>query len=1202
MKITRILTLMTTGALASGLCAAPARLDWQSLPVDDPARPQYAAWYNFLTLGERRMRLASADTVFDKRPAGDFYPHPQVTGPGLRLSVPRAFARPGDRWIEVFVEFTDPLPAEGEVRLRAELYAIGGDSPLSSGVFSPTTRVGMLRADLRSHELPAARLALTLLQADEPRTRAEVLLSAQHADPGLREGQHIPVRIDVPAELPADEAYGLTFGVPFPAGALWETDRLRLATDAGRELPGQAEVLARWAPDGAIKWVRFDTLATAREGLRVDVLPSGATPAPLASLTVFEQDDRVLVDTGTARYTLAKGASPITSIWRDGREVARSEGARGLYVIDQQGRLGRADADGQTLVVESAGPVAACIRFEGFYRTEDGEPLARHITRVEMFAGRSEARVTHTLVLTRDSNDVWFRDIGWELTVHPGADPRARFGVSRQDPDAALTHPLGDPHASAWILQDAHVRFGGGTNHFAVAAAAADGPPAILREGAEMGDWASLAGDAGGLMAAVRDAALQHPKEFEARSDRLVIRLFSNRAGEELDFRAQTLVDKWHLPETWRGTPVREVVAAKDSNAIGWAKTHALLLAPLAPDSAPERPAQLARLNAEKVYAHVDPHWIYATDALGGLHPKDPKQYPEVEAALDALIATFRQNLRGTAFYGFVDYNAGPTFSPRGSRGSLAMERRFSSTYQLRPDLWSVYARSGERGVRAFAEQTNRTFADNYMAHWDGPGKTRGLFMEGNNDSPPLPHLGHGDLPFYWENGTVFNKQDGTSLQHVTRDYFLTGNRRAADVTRQFAEGIKRDWTPQSATRRKRKVMTYRAILHAYRLTLDPELRVLAEATLSYVYDPEGVTGLTKNKELGATYKARCAVRALIEGWETFGTPPHYDMARRMAEHKWLRTMPLGGTTSPLAIAGNFLYRETESPDYAAWLDYFLHAIPQRRVTASPFRAADFTSGVALAQDVMARVPPADRARTSRAAYRDDPRRPVRIVVSKGVYDNLDVWFMTRGPVPAATNEWVRPLSSPQLRSRDRSLISMESSSNLAPNAHGHVRMRVNIPKEAPGEIYALRPLHHGHHYVVAVATRPEVLQTEPQGRGWTQPYEWTGRAPLVLHAPKGWRTESTPVAVYFNVPETATAPRIYFSEPTALFLPDGTAFADGNGVSDWVALPANQPGLWRFETSAGPRDIDVENLPPYFAFDDPATYFVPPVDDLDFP
>ena len=101
-----------------------------------------------------------------------------------------------------------------------------------------------------------------------------------------------------------------------------------------------------------------------------------------------------------------------------------------------------ASADGEKMEIERAGPVAACVRFEGFYTTADGANLARHITRVEAFAGQPFARVTHTLVLTNDTNEVWFKEIGWELAASAGERPQAVFGTSRDDFHKTQTLPV----------------------------------------------------------------------------------------------------------------------------------------------------------------------------------------------------------------------------------------------------------------------------------------------------------------------------------------------------------------------------------------------------------------------------------------------------------------------------------------------------------------------------------------------------------------------------------------------------------------------------------------------------------------------------------------------------------------------------------------------------------------------------------------
>src|SRR6185295_15555763 len=97
------------------------------------------------------------------------------------------------------------------------------------------------------------------------------------------------------------------------------------------------------------------------------------------------------------------------------------------------------------------------------------------------------------------------------------------------------------------------------------------------------------------------------------------LRLFSNRAGDELDFRASTLVKFWNLKEWLKTTPdilnhyanQTEESAFADaekvpSNAIGWAKTHDLMFAPLTPADAATLAPKLAGPMTFPVYVHVD--------------------------------------------------------------------------------------------------------------------------------------------------------------------------------------------------------------------------------------------------------------------------------------------------------------------------------------------------------------------------------------------------------------------------------------------------------------------------------------------------------------------------------------------------------------------------------------------------------------------
>jgi hypothetical protein len=54
----------------------------------------------------------------------------------------------------------------------------------------------------------------------------------------------IPLTVDVPQGT-AVRNYPVTFGVPFPAGTLWDLEPLRVVGGDGRAVPAQKEVTGR---------------------------------------------------------------------------------------------------------------------------------------------------------------------------------------------------------------------------------------------------------------------------------------------------------------------------------------------------------------------------------------------------------------------------------------------------------------------------------------------------------------------------------------------------------------------------------------------------------------------------------------------------------------------------------------------------------------------------------------------------------------------------------------------------------------------------------------------------------------------------------------------------------------------------------------------------------------------------------------------
>ena len=1080
-------------------------------------------------------------------------------GSQLSLTFDRSFARAGERWIIGRLEAHPRGRPLKDTRLRARLFALGSLRPLAEVTVRPERSRGRVLIDLRSHGLSEARVSVEFLAGGEALAAAEAFVSARPCEKPLRPGRRVQVHMDVPEPAGAIEQWPVTFGVPFAPGALWDVSELRLVDEAGAEVPCQKEVTARWAPEGAIQWVRFGAAVNPQRGCFLEMAQAAAKPQMPVALS--ESGDGLVLSIGRVRYVLGKGLSPIREVWLGEQRVASSAGTRGLYTIDQRGRVANASAEGETMEVEAAGPVTACIRFEGFYRTSDGEQLARHITRIEALAGQPFANVTHTLVITSDTNRVWFQEIGWEFAVRAGAGPKAVFNTARDDPARTIAHPLTDA-GSAFMLQDSHFQFGAGKNHCRVATG-----EKTLAEGEECGDWAMLQGKEAAFLLHCRESARQHPKEFEVAANRVNLKLYSHRSGEELDFRTPTLARKWGLPEDKAAE-----VATLTSNAVGWAKTHELCLAPLPAAGAAEAAACVSARHTWPIQALIDPHWIRESQALRWLHPRDTDRFADTERVIESFCRCYAGLALEPGHYGFRNYYAGPTYW-----SGANYSKRYKLTYGLRAGLWLAYARSGERWIREFAEGTNKAFADNWLAHWDGAKTKKGLYF--------LPDSGKKNYyPFFWGDLRAFEISSSTDLNQFLWLYQLTGYRRAKDIVLDFAEGLKRAWRPGMHS--WRLLMVYRVLTQAYAFTGDPELGAMAEATFDTFYDAETELGLTKHNRpyKSTTYKLGVDVRALIDGWEAFGNPKCEDVLSRIARTgvpcvSW----PIA-YMHPFGFLGAYVYDRSGNPATVASLEY---AIRQANVAVDPesgeirpgthsgmSSTGAILDGLPYAMDVLARSGALEKRPSSWLAFRDYGF-PTSIVAFKGNEETLDV---TVAPPKrdGVTGEAggifeVAPLGQKLPWGLDQNWIRMDS----------NCIARIHVPKDAPEGAYQIRyaPQPGGTH-------RADYFVTAHS------------RAPLVLHAPTYWQLPHVRpgATVYFKVPEDAKDAQVFLEGRAQLLDPEGKPFGDPKGVHGWVDLPADKPGLWSFKPIEN-QLVRVRNLPPFFAMHEPESHFEPPLE-----
>ena len=185
-------------------------------------------------------------------------------------------------------------------------------------------------------------------------------------------------------------------GIPLPRtmGQL-STDNLRIVDANGAAVPAQFKVLARWNAGRSdatapIQWLLVSFPATvAANGTTTYRLTAGTNPTPPVPLRLTRTGNRIVVDTGTAVFTIDGGASSLfeeiraggTTLVTGGTLTARVDGADGRYIAPR------------AVTIEDAGPLSAAVLVEGTYDLPDISSQRRYV----FTAGSATAIVRQTL-------------------------------------------------------------------------------------------------------------------------------------------------------------------------------------------------------------------------------------------------------------------------------------------------------------------------------------------------------------------------------------------------------------------------------------------------------------------------------------------------------------------------------------------------------------------------------------------------------------------------------------------------------------------------------------------------------------------------------------------------------------------------------------------------------------------------------------
>ncbi len=577
------------------------------------------------------------------------------------------------------------------------------------------------------------------------------------------------VRLSVKEPSGVDRrGWPVTSGIPLAEEALEDPQACALFTSDGTEVPLQTEALARW-PDGSVRWLLLDfqvdlaageekrfTLRHGPDVRRTTVDdPIAVTKHPDGQVTIDPGPVRLVYDPSTF---FPQGEAYLTA-GTDGREadhrVTIDCGSDGVDVRNDRGQgFSPRHPEGQPaeITVEQTGPVRACIRASGWHHSADAR-MFRYVARVHAWRGRPWIRLFYTFINDRQG-----------ALMAKARKLELRFWVRSGEAGGPTENLLGGESApGSRILQVDE-------NHYLL-----DGSPA----GERAPGWAAAATAEGGMAVGLRAFWQNWPKAI--RCDR-------GRIGLELCP---------ELPEKlYAGKPLEEenklYYAVRDglhTFKVGVAKTHEIWINYLAGKPDAGRLSAFFQAADDPLLATCEPAYVSSTKAAGEFPPADPQKYFGYDAWLDRALEAHLERRDRVREYGMLNY--GDWYGERSVNwGNLE--------YDLAHGLFLQYLRTGDRRFYLRAEQAARHHVDVDVVHavnphlknpWGPPPRVGDVWLHclnhtgGYYEDSPLPvsrtyHMGHStNFGHVWVSG---------DLDY----YYLTGDRRALEVSREIADAM----------------------------------------------------------------------------------------------------------------------------------------------------------------------------------------------------------------------------------------------------------------------------------------------------------------------------------------------------------------------------------------------------------------------------
>ncbi|MBI5767441.1 MAG: Tat pathway signal sequence domain protein [Verrucomicrobia bacterium] len=584
---------------------------------------------------------------------------------------------------------------------------------------------------------------------------------------------------------------GVSWGVPWPKGAVQRDTPLRLAAADGKSIPVQTWPVAFW-PDGSVKWTGH--AIAAGPGLAGPfTLAPAVEPTPANAIRYAEDDDAFIINTGVFTARIGKRRSHLIQSITVGDRVVAQDGSLVALREDRSepGAPRESPLRGgiERATLEQNGPLRAVVKLEG--RHVEAGPGGRiwlpFTVRLHLFAGSGAIQLTHSFVFDGDGNKDFIRGLGlsfqipfkeelhnrhlrfvgdsdggvWTQPVRmlPGYRPSAGRTIAdlyashlagqrvpnladldARTRDAILTVPL---WADAKLTQ-------AGPNNWSIAKrTTAEASWLRVTDGHRAQGLAALADVSGGLAVGVKDFWQKAPKSFEVLhgatpTGELRVWFWSPEAPA---------MDLRRYDEIPHGLSINyEDWKPGWGAAHGVANTHDLTLWAFDQIPSNEQLLAMARAAAEPSLLVCTPEYYHAQQA-GGRWSLPDRSTPAtrwIETQVETFVNYYRDQVDERSWYGFWDFGDimhNYDFGRHEWRYDVGGWAWVNT--ELMPDLllWYSFLRTGRADLFRMAERMTRHTSE-VDVHHVGPFAPLGSRHNVNHwgDGAKQPRISHAGL------------------------------------------------------------------------------------------------------------------------------------------------------------------------------------------------------------------------------------------------------------------------------------------------------------------------------------------------------------------------------------------------------------------------------------------------------------------------